>query len=211
MKITANRKKYIIAAALSLGVLGGILAASFTARAQGETSRKIQQGIAKEIIRFHVLANSDSEEDQGLKIKVKNRVVEYLHELLGDDTTLEETRKAIVSHMEEIRDISREVIEKEGYAYPVTAGLTTAYFPEKTYGDCTFPPGEYEALQIKIGEAEGHNWWCVLYPSLCFVDDTHGVVTEEKKEELKNVLTEEEYDTVTDTPRVKITFKWLPH
>ena len=136
MKITANRKRYIIAAALTLGVLGGILAASFT---------------------------------------------------------------------------SREVIRREGYAYPVTAGLTTAYFPEKTYGDCTFPPGEYEALQIKIGEAEGHNWWCVLYPSLCFVDDTHGVVTEEKKEELKNVLTEEEYDTITDTPRIKITFKWLTH
>ena len=211
MKITANHKRYIIAAALTLGVLGGILAASFTARAQEETPRQIQQGIAKEIIRFHVLANSDSEEDQGLKIKVKNRVVEYLHELLGDDTTLEETREAILSHMEEIRDISREVIRREGYAYPVTAGLTTAYFPEKTYGDCTFPPGEYEALQIKIGEAEGHNWWCVLYPSLCFVDDTHGVVTEEKKEELKNVLTEEEYDTITDTPRIKITFKWLPH
>ena len=191
--------------------MGGIWLFLYRPGPKKKTPRQIQQGIAKEIIRFHVLANSDSEEDQGLKIKVKNRVVEYLHELLGDDTTLEETREAILSHMEEIRDISREVIRREGYAYPVTAGLTTAYFPEKTYGDCTFPPGEYEALQIKIGEAEGHNWWCVLYPSLCFVDDTHGVVTEEKKEELKNVLTEEEYDTITDTPRIKITFKWLPH
>lgn len=211
MKQTDIRKKYMIAAALILGIAGGILAASFTARAQRETPSQIQQGIAKEIIRFHVLANSDDEKDQALKLKVKTAVVDYLHELLGDNTTLAQTKAGIAIHLEDIIKLSQEVIEREGYDYPVTARITTTYFPEKTYGDCTFPAGDYEALQIKIGKAEGHNWWCVLYPSLCFVDATHGVVTEEKKEELKNVLTEEEYDTVTDTPKIKIKFKWLPN
>lgn len=123
MKITANRKRYIIAAALTLGVLGGILAASFTARAQEETPRQIQQGIAKEIIRFHVLANSDSEEDQGLKIKVKNRVVEYLHELLGDDTTLEDQGSNRFSyggnsgHLQGSDQERRVCVSGDGWAY----------------------------------------------------------------------------------------------
>ena len=79
------------------------------------------------------------------------------------------------------------------------AKLTKSYFPQKTYGDVTFPAGEYEALHIEIGRAKGHNWWCVLYPNLCFVDATNAVVPKKSKEKLKSVLDEEEYEMVTAT------------
>lgn len=90
------------------------------------------------------------------------------------------------------------IVEKEQAGYPVHAELTECYFPRKSYGDCTFPAGRYEALRICIGKAEGKNWWCVLFPNLCFVDSIHAVVPEEQKKELKNVLTEEEYESLFD-------------
>ena len=87
------------------------------------------------------------------------------------------------------------------------------YLPERTYRDCTFPAGEYEALNIRIGKGEGKNWWCVLYPSLCFIDDTWGIVSREKKEELREILTEEEFRAVLEDPeekkKVRIGFKWF--
>ena len=85
--------------------------------------------------------------------------------------------------------------------------MTFCDFPDKTYGDVTFPAGRYEALRIEIGRAEGHNWWCVLYPNLCFLDSVHAVVPEEGKEELRQVLTDEEYEMVTATTYFKV--KWF--
>ena len=161
----------------------------------------MQQGIAKEIFRLHVVANSDTDEDQNLKLHVKTRIVDYLEDVLGEDRYLEATKEGVLTHLNEIEYTSRQTIEEEVYYYPVTAAVEKTYFPDKTYGDCTFPAGEYEALNVKIGEAEGHNWWCVLYPSLCFIDESHGVVSEEKKEDLKEVLTEEEFLTILNDPK----------
>jgi len=96
------------------------------------------------------------------------------------------------------------VIQEEGYDYPVIAEVTTCDFPDKTYGDITFPSGRYEALRIEIGEANGQNWWCVLYPNLCFIDAVHAVVPEEGKKDLKKVLQEDTYEMVTATSRFKI-------
>lgn len=87
--------------------------------------------------------------------------------------------------------------------------MKRAWFPEKTYGDCTFPAGFYEALQIRIGSASGRNWWCVLYPGLCFENSLKGVVTDEGKEKLARVLTEEEMACVMDQGKVKIRFRWF--
>lgn len=204
-----NTKKYICLAALVIGLLGGILMTAVLTYRQKESPEEIQQGIAKEIFRFHVLANSDEEEDQKLKLQVKTDVVHYLETALGETHSLEETRQGVEKHLEDIVDVAKQTISNKGYSYPVTAQVTKTYFPVKTYGDCTFPAGEYEALQIKIGEAKGKNWWCVLYPSLCFLDETYAVVTEEKVGELKELLTEDEFEAVTGSPEVKIKFRWL--
>ena len=208
-------------AATIIGLLATVLVGAVrihTLKREKETvqtrlENEVQQGIAKEIFRLHVVANSDTEEDQNLKLHVKTRIVDYLEDVLGEDRSLEATKEGVLTHLNEIEDTARQTIEEEGYDYPVTAAVEKTYFPDKTYGDCTFPAGEYEALNVKIGEAEGHNWWCVLYPSLCFIDESHGVVSEEKKEDLKEVLTEEEFLTILNDPKerdkVKIGFKWF--
>lgn len=198
-------KNWIWITAITIGLLGAFAAAGM----EKVNAENIQQGIAGEIIRFHVLANSNSDEDQTLKMQVKDIVVERMKELLADADSVEESRTAIEENLEEIQLTAAAEIERRGYQYPITASLTSSYFPKKTYGDCTFPEGWYEALQIKIGNAEGRNWWCVVYPSLCFTDSVQGVVTEENMEELKKVLTDEEYDNILHGGKVKVSFRWL--
>ena len=176
-------------------------------RSQTRAVETMQQEIAKEIIRFHVLANSDSEEDQALKMKVKEEVLKLLKEELDGISDLDGTRKAIQNHLEDIKNTAENVIRTEGYDYPVTVKLEPHEFPVKTYGDCTFPAGTYEALRVCIGKAEGQNWWCVVVPNLCFADTIHAVVPEKEKQELKNILTEDEYDCLFEGEK-KIKIKW---
>lgn len=180
---------------------------------QARLDREIQQGIAGEVFRLHVIANSDKDTDQELKLQVKNKIVEYLQQKLNPDAGLEETKEMVLIHLQEIEEEAEKTVKESGFDYEVHTAVENTYFPDKTYGDCTFPAGEYEALNVRIGKAQGHNWWCVLYPSLCFVDDTYGIVTEEKKEDLKAVLTDEEFDEILKNPqeklKVRIGFRWF--
>ena len=215
------QNKKILLAALLIGLAGTLFFTGLnTVRLKRENreikarlDREIQQGIAGEVFRLHVIANSDTEKDQELKLKVKTRIVEYLKEILGEDAGLEETKEAVLTHLTEIEQEAENLIEEQGFDYPVEVVVEKTYFPEKTYGDCTFPAGEYEALKVKIGSAKGQNWWCVLYPSLCFLDDTYGIVTEVKKENLKEVLTAEEFQKILGDSREKkklrFGFRWF--
>lgn len=215
------QNKKILLAALLIGLAGTLFFTGLnTVRLKRENreikarlDREIQQGIAGEVFRLHVIANSDTEKDQELKLKVKTRIVEYLKEILGEDAGLEETKEAVLTHLTEIEQEAENIIEEQGFDYPVEVVVEKTYFPEKTYGDCTFPAGEYEALKVKIGSAKGQNWWCVLYPSLCFLDDTYGIVTEVKKEDLKEVLTAEEFQEILGDSRgkkkLRFGFRWF--
>lgn len=165
---------------------------------------QMQEDLAKEVFRFHVLANSDSDEDQALKMQVKEAVIAYMQEEIPESDSVETTKEWARSHLDAIVNLAKAVIREEGYDYPVMAEVTTCDFPDKTYGDITFPSGRYEALRIEIGEANGQNWWCVLYPNLCFIDAVHAVVPEEGKKDLKKVLQEDTYEMVTATSRFKI-------
>ena len=113
----------------------------------------------------------------------------------------------------QIKDIAQTVIKSEGMSYNVDVYFEKSYFPLKTYGDMSFPPGEYEAFRIDIGEAGGHNWWCVLFPPLCMVSQSYSVVHDDSKQMLKNVLSDEAYDTVTmqdlSNNRYRVRFKYL--
>lgn len=169
----------------------------------------IQKNLADEVLRFHVLANSDSEEDQALKMKIKEAVLAYIETEMPKDSLLDETSEWIRKHTDEIEEVAKTIVLKEGYTYTVSAAVTTCWFPEKTYGDLTFPQGNYKALRIEIGEAKGQNWWCVLYPGLCFVDAVNAVVPEEGKEKLKAVLSEEEYSYLDAGKGLKIGFYFL--
>ena len=183
------------------GVLIGILITGLIVNAK---KSEMQGELAEQVFRFHVLANSDSEEDQALKMKVKEAIIAYMKQELPESDSVETTKKWARENLVQIEQVAAEIIEEEGYEYSVKAEVTTCDFPDKTYGDITFPAGEYEALRIEIGQAKGQNWWCVLYPNLCFIDAVHAVVPEKGKNELKEVLEEDTYEMVTTTTRFKI-------
>lgn len=188
-----------------ISVLAGVLISlMLTGIVVNAKQSQMQKDLAKEVFRFHVLANSDSDEDQALKMQVKEAVINYMKEEIPKSDSVETTKAWAKSHLDEIVNLAETVIREEGYAYQVMAEVTTCDFPDKTYGDITFPSGRYEALRIEIGEANGQNWWCVLYPNLCFVDSVHAVVPEKGKKDLKKVLDEDTYDMVTATSRFKI-------
>jgi stage II sporulation protein R len=151
------------------------------------------EGFKDEIIRFHVRANSDMEEDQALKLKVRDKILEEMGDELEHSKSIGETRNIITDNLHNIKDISEEVIAKEGKDYSVDVFLGKDYFPTRKYGNITFPSGEYETLLVTIGEGAGQNWWCVMFPPLCFVDITHSVSYNLEKD-LSEVLTEEEID-----------------
>ncbi len=158
--------------------------------------QQMQEDIARQVIRLHVVANSDSEEDQKLKLEVKEQIVGLLREELKEDSTVAMAQQTLRSHLEDVEETAKSYIQEKGYDYEVDARLGTCYFPVKQYGDMTFPAGEYKALKVNIGNHEGKNWWCVMYPTLCFVDSTYQIVPEESKEKLKQNLTDEEYESL---------------
>ena len=168
---------------------------------------RLQQTISDKVLRFHVLANSDSEADQNLKLAVRDAVGSFMQEKLTAVENLEECELVVRQSLGEIEEAAAEIIAENGYDYDVTAELEHTSFPVKNYGSYTFPAGDYEALRIVIGEGSGHNWWCVLYPNLCFLDKTCAVVSDEGKEDLKGVLTDEEYQLLTDNKELKV--KWF--
>ncbi len=173
-------------------------------------SESIQSGIAKEVLRFHVLANSDKDYDQKLKLKVRDNILEKYKSQLKNCETVEETKNFFKENINDVINTAKETILQEGFDYDVKAFVGKSKFPTKTYGDVSFPAGEYEALRIEIGNAEGKNWWCVMFPPLCFVDVSHKEIPQEAKQELKNILTEEEYGIVAnpnDNTSFKVKFK----
>lgn len=160
-------------------------------------ARRAGQELSREVLRFHVLADSDSRQDQQRKMEVKEAVLAYMGEAMPQDADLEETCSWVREHLEALEQTAGETLREAGCSDPVRAELVRDYFPEKTYGDVTFPEGEYTALRICIGEGQGHNWWCCLYPSLCFTDAVTARVPEEEKEQMGRVLGEDEYEMIT--------------
>lgn len=169
----------------------------------------LQQGIAEKILRFHVLAASDTKEDQELKLKVRDAVGVYMEEELADALNKSESEELVRLHLGEIEAVAEQTIKEAGYDYPVTASLAYVEFPEKTYGAYVFPAGTYEALEVVIGEGKGHNWWCVMYPNLCFSGSVYEVVDEEAEERLREVLSTEEYEAVFSSGNVRVEWKSL--
>jgi len=161
------------------------------------------------VYRLHVIANSDSEADQALKLKVRDRVIKELDTLVGSDASLKQTKKAAENNLKQLCLAATDEVEKNGYDYPVTVRTGSFHFPTKTYGDVALPQGKYDGLQVVIGSGQGQNWWCVLYPNLCFVD---GVVSmpEDSKAKLGEGLSKEELEMINAPDgKVKLKFKLL--
>ena len=160
------------------------------------------EDISKKLIRFHVIANSDGQADQTLKLKVRDEVLKYIQPILKESESIEESREILNENNDEIINITEKVIMENGYDYKVGTTLSKEYFPVKSYGNITLPQGEYEAYRIIIGNGEGQNWWCVMFPPICFVDITKGEVAyEETEKEMKDVLNEKEFNMIDNTKK----------
>lgn len=164
----------------------------------------INEDLSNNVFRLHVIANSDSNEDQDLKYKVRDKLIEYMKSLTTNISSKEEVIKIANNHISDFESIAKEVITENGFDYDVKVEIGNFSFPTKQYGDISFPAGFYDALKVEIGSAKGQNWWCVMFPPLCFVDVTSGIVPEESKENLQDNLGEEEYDIISNTENSEI-------
>ncbi len=170
-----------------------------------------EEEIYDTVVRLHVLANSDSDADQELKLKVRDRVIELVSPAVEGCTTQSEAIAAIGSIMYELELAAEEVVRAEGYDYDVSLLIGEEYYPTKTYETCAFPEGEYVSLRVCIGDAEGQNWWCCLFPPLCLsaASDTSAQSNEEAF--ISVGLTGDQYKLITESnkPQYKARFKIL--
>lgn len=171
----------------------------------------VSTDISNSVFRLHVIANSDSNEDQSLKYKVRDNLLKYMNNICSDCSSKQEAIDLVTEHQEEFKQVALDTIKKEGYSYNVKINIGNFEFPTKQYGDISLPAGYYDALRVEIGEAKGRNWWCVMFPSLCFIDVSSGIVPEESKEELQNILSDEEYSIISDNSDngIKLKFKLI--
>ena len=190
-------------------VLYGMVGCVLFAGAFRYRSRRLQEGMAERILRFHVIANSDTATDQELKLKVRDTIGQFLGKELDGAGNLTECERAVKEKLSEIENCARKTIEEEGYHYTVKATVGDSDFPEKTYGSYTFPGGTYRALKVTIGEGAGQNWWCVMYPNLCFANSIYEVIDEDSDKKLQAVLTQDEYDEIMAEGKIRIGFKYL--
>ena len=168
----------------------------------------VSEDLSNSVFRLHVIANSDSKEDQDLKYKVRDAVLEYMNSISANCTSKDEVITLAYNYQDEFKEIVKKVIKENGYNYDVNIRIGNFEFPTKHYGDISLPAGTYDALRIEIGEAQGQNWWCVMFPPLCFIDVTSGVVPDESKQIMKDNLNDEEYSLISDTESKDITFKF---
>ena len=168
----------------------------------------VSSNISDSVFRLHVIANSDSSEDQNLKYKVRDRLLDYMNTLCTNITSKEEAIETVQNHKEEFKNVALEVIHEEGFDYSVNINIGNFEFPTKTYGDIALPAGMYDALRVEIGSATGQNWWCVMFPSLCFIDISSGIVEEDSKALLEENLSEEAYTIVSDNSNTVVKFKF---
>lgn len=185
--------------------------------------------IAPEVLRFHVLANSDSSEDQALKLEVKQMLIDTIYVGLRVDlqanmpinlqkgflvdpasdrneATIPFSKELISSyiseHREQLEKKAESFMSDRGFSYSASVRTEKCYFPTKIYGDVVFPCGTYDAVRVLLGEGNGKNWWCVLYPPLCFTDNAAAVVPDSSKTELKNLLSDDDFYALMKNRRV---------
>ena len=170
----------------------------------------VSSDLEKSVFRLHVIANSNSDEDQNLKYIVRDKLIEYMNSISMNINSKEEVIKIATEHLDDFYTIANKTIKEQGFDYEVKVNIGNYSFPTKTYGDISLPAGFYDALKVEIGEAKGQNWWCVMFPPLCFVDVSSGIVPTSSKETLKENMSDEDFSLISDnTNEIKFKFKIL--
>lgn len=176
---------------------------------QMQQMKEAQNQIAAKVIRFHVRANSNEEKDQELKLKVRDEIISKTRKYFQNCSNKSDAEQMILEHEQDILKIAREVVEREGEEKAVKIRYQREKFPLRIYGDYAFPPGIYDTLRIDIGKAEGRNWWCVMYPSLCYIDESEVLFDSKTREPLERVVGEKAYRQMKmKNKKGKIKIKW---
>ena len=190
------------------GILLSFLLALYVLVCATNYVQAVSSDISNSVFRLHVIANSDSQSDQDLKYKVRDKLLDYMNSLCINVVSKEEAISMVQNYKKEFENIALEVIRKEGFNYSVNINVGNFEFPTKTYGDISLPAGIYDALRVEIGNALGQNWWCVMFPSLCFIDISSGVVENDSKNLLEDNLCKESYTIVSDNSNGIVKFKF---
>ncbi len=167
-----------------------------------------QKSIAAGVVRLHVVANSDDAYDQQVKLKVRDAIIDELASVLDDVASQEQAEQIITDNLKNVENIAKKVLEANGFKYSVKALHAKSHFPTKKYENIILPPGEYDALKIVLGSGEGQNWWCVMYPPLCFEGSVSGIIDEEKANILKQNIGDNGYEIITQKDSVPVKFKF---
>lgn len=168
----------------------------------------VSANISSSVFRLHVIANSDSAEDQNLKYLVRDALIDYMNSVSKNSNSKDEAISIAYQHKSDFYKIAKKVINDNGYDYNVNISIGNFAFPTKNYGDISLPAGYYDALKVEIGNASGQNWWCVMFPPLCFVDISTGIVPEDSKETIKDSLHTEEYNLINNAQTADVRFKF---
>lgn len=187
---------------MGLGLVSAILISDICGIVyDGRELEELRSGV----LRLHILANSDSDEDQQLKLLVRDAVLEHSGEIFGSAGSIEEAEENTAANLELICSIAEETLSEHGCDAPVRAELADMYFDERQYGDITMPEGEYRALRIELGEANGHNWWCVMYPQLC-IPAACGDDVEEDKDKTEELFSDRQQDILYHPKKYRVKF-----
>ena len=177
-------------------------------------TKTISTNLSDNVFRLHIIANSDSSADQELKLKIRDNIIKYMNTLTSSSSDKKDVISMVNNHLDSFKEIALNTIKENGYNYDVNIEIGNFHFPTKSYGDISFPAGNYDALKIEIGDAIGQNWWCVLFPPLCFVNSSTGVVPDDSKNTLKENINSESYEIISEgnnsndnTYDIKIKFK----
>ena len=166
--------------------------------------------LSNSLFRLHVIANSNSVQDQNLKYIVRDDLIHYMNSLCKNASSKQEAIDIAYNHLDDFTSIAQKTIHENGYNYDVNISIGNYPFPTKTYGDINLPAGYYDALKVEIGKAKGQNWWCVMFPSLCFVDISNGILPDESKKELQSSLSEENFNLISsENTEYKLKFKLI--
>lgn len=166
-------------------------------------SKTMFRNISNNLLRLHIVANSDSTEDQIMKYKIRDEVLNYLKPYLSSVKDKETAIQIINKHMPELKILTSDIAKKNNYNYPINISISSSYFPAKSYGNITLPEGSYDALKIDVGNSSGQNWWCVMYPCLCSVDSSSHNLSYNTDETLLSSLGSEEISLITDSNHSK--------
>lgn len=204
---TISKGRNYLAAAAGCFLIGFLLLMNSLRQDQEALASRIAPGI----LRFHILANSDSRQDQEIKLEVRSLILDYIQNSLSPGAGKDETIRYIAEHKAAIEQLAGQYLDSRGFGYGAALQLLTCYFPARSYGPMVFPCGFYDAVRIELGKGKGHNWWCVLYPRFCFADGICTHIPADSMETLQKEINQDDFLALKDhRPDLIIRFRLFP-